>query len=166
MKTQGGNNNAYCQDNVISWLNWAPDTHAQDFEQTVRHLITLRKLHPGLRPERFTIAEAATAEQDQMLWFSLRGDEMTLDDWNNPERRTLQRLTRTRIEGGGLESMLLVINGTETVKNITLPKPDAISEFELLWDSALELPPKRQQRMPAGSRLRMVETSMQLFLAH
>ena len=166
MKTQGGNNNAYCQDNVISWLNWAPDSHAQDFEQTVRHLIALRKLHPGLRPVRFTIAEGATAEQDQMLWFSLRGDEMTLDDWNNPERRTLQRLTRTRVEGGGLESMLLVINGTETVKNITLPKPDGVKEFELLWDSALELPPKRQQRLPAGNRLRMVETSMQLFLAH
>jgi glycogen operon protein len=166
MKTQGGNNNAYCQDNVISWLNWAPDSHAQDFEQTVRHLIALRKLHPGLRPVRFTIAEEATVEQDQMLWFSLRGDEMTLDDWNNPERRTLQRLTRTRLEGGELESMLLVINGTETVKNITLPRPAGVSEFELLWDSALELPPKRQLRLPAGARLRMAETSMQLFLAH
>jgi hypothetical protein len=50
------------------------------------------------------------------------------------------------------------------VKNVTLPKVKGIKEYELLWDSALELPPKRSIVLQAGSKLRMVETSIQLFL--
>ncbi len=99
-----------------------------------------------------------------MLWFSVRGDEMTIDDWHNPERRTLQRLAYHLMNDGSKQGVLLVINGAELVKNVTLPKTKGVKEYELLWDSALELPPKRSIVMNAGSKLRMVETSMQLFL--
>ena len=164
LKTQGGNNNAYCQDNVITWQNWTPDSHQLDFEKTVSHLISLRKRYPALRPRTFTTINEPTPEQDQMLWFSVRGDEMTIDDWHNPERRTLQRLAYHLMNDGSKKGILLVINGTEIVKNVTLPKAKNVKEYELLWDSALELPPKRSIVMTAGSKLRMVETSMQLFL--
>jgi glycogen debranching enzyme len=164
LKTQGGNNNAYCQDNVISWLSWADDSHALDFEATVRHLIALRKSLPALRPEKFTVAEAAQPGVDQMQWFNLQGEPMSVDDWNNPERRTLQRLTRHLLPDLQVQTLLLVINGTEQVKNVRLARPEAVREFKLLWDSALELPPKRELLVPAGSQVRMVETSMQLFI--
>ncbi len=164
LKTQGGNNNAYCQDNVITWQNWTPDSHQLDFEKTVSHLISLRKKFPALRPRTFTTINEPTPEQDQMLWFSVRGDEMTVDDWHNPERRTLQRLAYHLMNDGSKQGILLVINGTEIVKNVTLPKTKNVKEYELLWDSALELPPKRSIVLSAGSKLRMVETSMQLFL--
>lgn len=164
LKTQGGNNNAYCQDNVITWQNWTPDSHQLDFEKTVSHLIALRKKYPALRPRTFTTINEPTPEQDQMLWFSVRGDEMTIEDWHNPERRTLQRLAYHLMNDGSKQGVLLVINGTEIVKNVTLPKAKNVKEYELLWDSALELPPKRSIVMAAGSKLRMVETSMQLFL--
>jgi hypothetical protein len=65
---------------------------------------------------------------------------------------------------GSKQGIHLVINGTEAIKNVTLPKPKGVKEFELLWDSALELPPKRSIVLPTGSKLRMVETSMQLFI--
>jgi hypothetical protein len=65
---------------------------------------------------------------------------------------------------GSKEGIHLVVNGTEAVKNVTLPKVKGIKEYELLWDSALELPPKRSIVLQAGSKLRMVETSIQLFL--
>jgi hypothetical protein len=58
----------------------------------------------------------------------------------------------------------LIINGTEAIKNVTLPKTKGVKEYELLWDSALELPPKRSIVLQAGAKLRMVETSMQLFI--
>jgi len=164
LKTQGGNNNAYCQDNSITWQHWDPTSHQLDFEQTVSHLISLRKQYPALRPRNFTKIDQPTAEHDQMLWFSVRGDEMTIDDWHNSERRTLQRLAYHLMDDGSKQGIHLVINGTEAVKNVTLPKVKDIGEYELLWDSAQELPPKRSIILKAGATLRMVETSMQLFI--
>ena len=164
LKTQGGNNNAYCQDNVITWQNWEPNPHQLDFEHTVSHLIAIRKELPALRPRTFTHSSEPTPEADQMLWFNGKGDEMSIDDWHNPERRTLQRLTYHLMNDGSKQGVLLVINGSERVKNVTLPIRDGIKNLELLWDSALELPPKRTIILNAGAKLRMVETSMQLFL--
>lgn len=164
LKTQSGNNNAYCQDNVITWQNWDPNNHQLDFEQTVSHLISLRKQYPALRPNSFTKVDEPTQEHDQMLWFSIRGDEMTIEDWHNSERRTLQRLAYHLMEDGTKQGIHLVINGTEAVKNVTLPQLKGVTEYELLWDSSLELPPKRSVVLEAGTNLRMVETSMQLFI--
>jgi len=164
LKTQGGNNNAYCQDNAISWQHWDPTSHQLDFEQTVSHLISLRKQYPALRPRNFTKIDQPTAEHDQMLWFSVRGDEMTIDDWHNSERRTLQRLAYHLMDDGSKQGIHLVINGTEAVKNVTLPEVNNIREYELLWDSAQELPPKGSLILQPGAMLRMVETSMQLFI--
>jgi glycogen operon protein len=164
LKTQGGNNNAYCQDNVITWQNWDPNSHQLDFERTVSHLISLRKQYPSLRPRAFTKIEEATYEHDQMLWFSHRGDEMTIDDWHNTESRTLQRLAYHLMNDGSKQGVHLVINGTEAVKNVTLPKLSDVKEYELLWDSSQELPPKSSTVLAAGANLRMIETSMQLFI--
>jgi len=164
LKTQGGNNNAYCQDNVITWQNWDPNSHQLDFEQTVSRLIALRKRYPALRPRNFTKIDQPTPEHDQMLWFSVRGDEMTIDDWHNSERRTLQRLAYHLMDDGLKQGIHLVINGTEAVKNVTLPEVKDIGEYELLWDSAQELPPKGSLILQPGAMLRMVETSMQLFI--
>ena len=164
LKTQGGNNNAYCQDNVITWQNWDPNSHQQDFENTVSHLIATRKSLPALRPRTFTHTAEPTPEADQMLWFNGKGDEMSLEDWHNPERRTLQRLTFHLMNDGSKQGVLLVVNGSERVKNVTLAMRDGIQSLELLWDSALELPPKRALVLNPGAKLRMVETSMQLFL--
>lgn len=163
LKTQGGNNNAYCQDNVITWQNWDQDPHRLDFQKTVSHLIKLRHEIPALRSRVFTKLEEPTKDYDQMLWFSVRGDEMTIEDWHNPERRTIQRLTYHLMNDGAKQGVLLVVNGTEAIKNVALPKPKDAAGFELLWDSALELPPKRDLVLSPGARLRMVETSMQLF---
>lgn len=89
---------------------------------------------------------------------------MTIDDWHNSERRSLQRLAYHLMNDGSWQGVHLVINGTEVVNNVTLPRVKDIKEYELLWDSAQELPPKRSIIMQAGAKLRMVETSMQLFI--
>jgi glycogen debranching enzyme len=164
LKSQGGNNNAYCQDNVITWQSWSPDAFQQDFEKTTAHLIELRKKYPALRPRTFTQLEEPTPFIDQMLWYSVSGSEMSIEDWHNPERRTIQRLAFHLMNDGSKQGILLVVNGTEAVKEIKLPRPEGVKGFELLWDSAQETPPQRVAKFPAGSALRMVETSMQLFL--
>ena len=76
-RTQHGNNNAYCQDNEIAWLDWsAPDTDLQNF---TRQLVTFRKQHPVFRRRRFL----AGAEASELRWFTPGGTEMTGADWSD-----------------------------------------------------------------------------------
>ena len=164
LKTQSGNNNAYCQDNIITWQHWDEDAEKDAFFATVSHLIGLRKSHPVLRPESFTHEAEPEVGKDQVLWFKGTGAPMSVDeDWHNPERRTMQRLSLRKSEVG-LEAMLLVINGREAIKDVVLPEHEQISSFDLLWDSALETPSETKSFSP-GEILRSAPTSMQLLVA-
>jgi isoamylase len=74
-RTQQGNNNAYCQDNEITWLDWSqPDAGLRDFTKL---LIALRRTHPVFRRRRFL----AGAEAAELRWFTPTGTEMTGADW-------------------------------------------------------------------------------------
>jgi len=77
-RTQQGNNNAYCQDNEITWFDWAhQDAGLLEF---TRWLIALRKAHPVFRRNRFL----AGAEATELRWFTPAGTEMTGADWSDP----------------------------------------------------------------------------------
>ena len=76
-RTQQGNNNAYCQDNEIAWVDWAqPDTALQDF---TRRLVALRKAHPVFRRRRYL----SGTEASELRWFTPAGTEMTAADWSD-----------------------------------------------------------------------------------
>ena len=76
-RTQQGNNNAYCQDNEISWVDWSqPDTELQDFTS---RLVAFRERHPVFRRRRFL----AGAEAAELRWFTPGGTEMTDGDWSD-----------------------------------------------------------------------------------
>jgi isoamylase len=76
-RTQRGNNNAYCQDNEIAWLDWSQvDTGLQDF---TRRLVALRRQHPVFRRRRFL----AGAEAAELRWFTPQGAGMTSADWSD-----------------------------------------------------------------------------------
>jgi isoamylase len=76
-RTQHGNNNAYCQDNEISWVDWSqPDTELQAFAS---RLVAFRKQHPVFRRRRFL----AGAEASELRWFTPAGTEMTDGDWSD-----------------------------------------------------------------------------------
>ena len=82
-RTQDGNNNAYCQDNEVSWVDWsATDTGLLGFTQ---HLVALRRSHPVFRRHRFlTGIEAA-----ELGWFTPAGKPMTQADWADGDALTL-----------------------------------------------------------------------------
>ncbi len=76
-RTQQGNNNAYCQDNEISWVDWSsPDSELQDF---TRQLVAFRKQHPVFRRRRFL----AGAEASELRWYTPAGTAMTDVDWSD-----------------------------------------------------------------------------------
>jgi isoamylase len=90
-RTQQGNNNAYCQDNEISWLHWdAADERLQSFAQ---RLIRLRREHPVLRRQRFFQGQLGRGQRRKdIAWFRRDGSEMTDRHWRNQQRMSLGML--------------------------------------------------------------------------
>ena len=82
-RTQGGNNNAYCQDDETTWFDWtSADTELLDF---TKDLIALRRAHPVFRRRHFL----AGAEASQLQWFAPAGTPMDGADWADPDARAI-----------------------------------------------------------------------------
>jgi glycogen operon protein len=88
-RTQQGNNNAYCQDNAISWVDWTPDAAADDLTGVVRSLIGLRAGAPALRAPRFgepgSAEPSAPVAETGLAWFNPDGSPTSGGDWDNAE---------------------------------------------------------------------------------
>ncbi len=88
-RTQQGNNNAYCQDNEISWVDWGRAEQFGDLLEFTRQLIALRRAHPVLRRRRFFQGRPIRGRDvKDIAWFRPAGREMTDQDWNAHHSRT------------------------------------------------------------------------------
>ncbi len=138
-RSQLGNNNAYCQDTEISWVDWELQPWQAELLATTRHLLRLRREHPVLRPAHF--ATGHTTEGDtipDLAWYRADAEEMDSADWHDSRVRVLQMLRSGHAVGDG--DLLLVLNGSLDPQEVTLPQ-GAGADYELLWDSAWECPP-------------------------
>ena len=91
-RTQQGNNNAYCQDNAISWTNWDLDEDQKDLLEFVSKLIHLRLEHPVLHRRRFFSGREQgndSATIPQVEWMDHTGSIMDMDDWSNTHAFTV-----------------------------------------------------------------------------
>jgi glycogen operon protein len=94
--TQKGNNNAYCQDNDITWLNWDLDEEKQDLLEFTKLMIQIRKKHPVLRRRTYFRGGAGV---NGILWLRPDGNEMTDGDWQASHVRTIGML----LDGSAIE---------------------------------------------------------------
>src|SRR5579862_2680543 len=126
-RSQGGNNNAWCQDNEISWLDWdAADSGLGEFARTV---ISLRREHPIFRRSHFLSGVAGDSGLPDVWWFRPDGRRMTQRDWTAPETRTLGVFLngneiRARTQDGEAitdDSFLLLFNAHSEPVDFTLP---------------------------------------------
>ncbi|MFJ9697614.1 glycogen debranching protein GlgX [Kitasatospora sp. NPDC101183] len=130
-RTQGGNNNAYCQDNRTSWLDWSLLDHPEwrELADLTARLVRLRRAHPVLRQRAFFSGRAATpGGQPDLAWFTPRGEEMTEADWFAPTACLGMLLSGTamseRDETGRPpvdDSFLLLLNAGPEAVDFTLP---------------------------------------------
>jgi isoamylase len=130
-RTQQGNNNAYCQDNQISWVNWDLDQHQRDLLQFTRWVFSIRRKNPVLRRRAFFrgIPLAGESEKD-LAWLRPEGGEMTEADWHNRSRSALGMLIhgqatdevdeRGRLISG--DTLLLIVNNGPTDCEFTPPE--------------------------------------------
>jgi len=89
-RTQGGNNNAYCQDNAISWYDWDLDDERKALLAFTRRVISIYHQHPALqRAKFFKGRKIRGTEVRDIMWFNPSGDEMSDEDWQDRSTRTL-----------------------------------------------------------------------------
>jgi len=144
-RTQGGNNNAYCQDNPISWLDWQLDDDRRALFTFTKKLIHLRREHPVLRRSAFFKGRPLRgSDVSDISWLRHDGEHMSDEDWNNSETRSLgvffagNGLYDVDAEGNQLidDDMLLLFNSHGDAIDFSLPFPDDDRPWELLIDTA------------------------------
>ena len=163
-RSQGGNNNAYAQDNEISWVDW--DTVDADFLGFCRRLVALRRAHPVLHRRHFLTGVApAEGVLPDVAWFRPSGEQMEWQDWNESARQVAMwlngDLTQTGPRGEPVRdsTLLVCINAGRDQAKQTLPPAPWGRVWILVLDTAVvkEPPPTRH---PAGGVLQMEPCSI------
>lgn len=163
--SQRGNNNAYCQDNDMTWLNWDRSESQHHLHGVTKQLLRLRRENAALRPRAYGRFGETVADATQMDWFNAAGETMSEEQWNSPEQRTLQYLAASTPENGELNRILLIVHAHETHQTVSLAEHEGVSGYERIWDSALETPPPHTDTFIPGQSVRLAPQSMQLFWA-
>jgi isoamylase len=135
-RTQRGNNNAYCQDNEISWVDWRLRSANYDLLEFVRSLARLRRLHVEFRRETFLKGAASRAGVKDVTWLNVRGTEMTQSEWQDSELRTLGMWFGEHT--GSAEHLLLLVNSAGSEQSFGLPAAPADGPWICLFDTASE----------------------------
>ena len=130
--SQRGNNNAYCQDNEISWLNWHLDAEQQDFLNFVCQLMALRRKFACL--QQLSLLDDSYqlhGDKHQVQWFLPDGSEKQPHDWHEPERNSCICQISNKATG---DSLVCVFNAQPQPLSISLPGKSR----QLLFDTSLD----------------------------
>jgi len=156
--TQQGNNNAYCQDNEVSWLDWPEMPHPL-FAFTCR-LTASRARHPSLRAGNFLhgTSEVLPGIED-VAWFDENALPIADHAWGDPAAQHFM-LRRGVLNGTTADITLAVFNGSDTPRDFSLPNPEL--PWEIILDSAN---PENDVVLPADSKLHASAHSVILLAA-
>jgi glycogen operon protein len=148
-RTQRGNNNAYCQDNELSWIDWeAIDADGDRLLAFVRRLVRLRKAHIAFHRRRFFRgAPSADMPIKDITWFDPDGREMEPADWGKPGSRWLAFLLsgtarQYHVDAGGHpehdDAFFVVLNASDETIEYALPDAGIVAAWNLLFDTAID----------------------------
>ncbi len=170
-RTQKGNNNAYCQDNEISWFNWTLVKRNEELFNFVRGLIALRKSQPTLRRTRFLTGRPFDSRGvPDVNWFNHLGMPF---NWDNPHGGLMcwlpAPLAADDPEGAGRD-LIMLFNGTPESLKFHLPDQIRGLRWSLLIDTSGEaggdiFPKLDGPAAPASRRTDLVYRSMQVYVA-
>ncbi len=166
-RTQEGNNNAYCQDNPVSWVDWDLEPWQEHLAATTRRLLALRREHAVLRQRQFFAGSPRRSDgTTDLTWYAEDGRRMDPGRWNDTGVRTVQMY----LDGGHVEgrSLLVILHG-DGPTTVTLPTEASTAAYELLWNSVDEGPntlpdngTRSQTRLP-GSTVTLDGPTVQLY---
>nr|WSW66700.1 glycogen debranching protein GlgX [Streptomyces sp. NBC_00995] len=147
-RTQGGNNNAYCQDNDIGWVDWSLLEQPQwrGLTELTARVLALRHAHPVLRRRAFFSGRAQAPDGlRDLAWFTRQGAEMTEEDWYAPAATVGLYLSGRDIPGRDArgeqvsdDSFLAVLHAGDRPADFLLPGPPWADAYELVLDTSRE----------------------------
>ncbi|MFD7337915.1 glycogen debranching protein GlgX [Streptomyces violascens] len=147
-RTQGGNNNAYCQDGEVSWVDWSllEKPGPRGLLELATRLVELRHRHPVLRRRAFFSGRAQGADGlRDLAWFTARGEEMTEQDWYAPTATLGLYLSGRDIPGRDArgapvtdDSFLILLHSADRPAGCVLPGPPWAASYELVVDTSEE----------------------------
>ncbi|MEM1350363.1 MAG: hypothetical protein AAGI01_17520 [Myxococcota bacterium] len=137
-RTQGGNNNPWCQDNEISWVDWALLEEHADIARFTRRLLDLRRRHPSLRRDLFLLGFEADPMMDPPGYTRVRwhGREPNAPDWSEDNRFLCYELTESRDD----VALVILINGHDDPVRCMLPELAGDCHWMLALDTAKPSP--------------------------
>ncbi len=158
-RTQQGNNNGYCQDNEISWVDWDLDQRRKDLLEFTRSAISLFKRHPVLRRRHFFQGRKIRgSEVKDLTWFRPDGKEMTEEDWDNPATRCIglrmagDAIDETDEQGNAItdDTLLALLNAYDKEVQFVLPLQNHDRQWTVVLDSREAATEKQLARKGAG----------------
>jgi len=172
-RTQRGNNNAYCQDSELSWVDWDLDEEGRALLEFVRRMVGIRRAHPVFRRHRFFRGRATHgAGLKDIVWLRPDGGEMTDDEWEHAFARSLGAY----VGGATLEErdrrghrlvdnnfLVLLSSHHETIP-FTLPAPRPGTAWQVLVDTAYEQGLAMDGRYPGTAQYPLQGRSLALLM--
>lgn len=162
-RTQRGNNNAYCQDNDISWVNWELDARQRELLEFTRAVLAIRREYPALRACGFYQGKpVASGEPNDVTWLRPDGSNLTDEDWQDSRCGLLGMLIHAMIgtcgeacevpytDGGGRQTIAIYYNAEARGHRVTLPVILGKGRWMRRLNSAAPLPARRAV---AGERI-------------
>jgi glycogen operon protein len=156
-RTQRGNNNAYAQDNELTWMSWDLSEEQKQLQAFTRKLLALRQAHPVLRRRHFFRGQLLQGSQRKdVTWLRPDGKEFRDADWSNPDAHCfgmlLDGMATDEVDDRGHvvsgDTLLLLLNGGETPVRFTLPVLGEMKIWVVMVDTAKhELPVVRRGRV-------------------
>lgn len=174
-RTQNGNNNAYCQDNPLSWLHWEPRSpEDQEFMDFVRAMIALRRRHPAFRRRRFFSGQPVSANGlKDITWLSPVGGEIAPAEWDLPHKRCFgYHINGTHTESHAVDHgadtaateaddrFIVMMNASGQTVDFVLPGPEYGAEWNVLIDTAETEEDESPRPHRSGEALPMTPHSM------
>jgi glycogen operon protein len=173
-RTQGGNNNAYCQDNETSWVDWTLDEDHTALVEFVRQLISLRRRHPNFRRRRFFAGALieGTGIKD-IYWLNPDGSEMSEEEWQHafarylgictPGEGMLERDAHGRLISD--DDVLMLLNAHHEKIPFCVPDIDGIDRWSVVIDTGVADGAGARRDIRTGDRYPLQGRSL-AFLIH
>jgi isoamylase len=166
-RTQHGNNNAYCQDNEISWINW--EQADQQLLQYTKSLLDFCKQHPTFRRRRWFQGLPVTgSEIKDIIWFQPDGIHIPDDGWENNFAKSFGVF----LNGKGIrcvdwdgeritdDHIMLLFNTSENLVEFTLPNVECNEEWHIVIDSSEGFIGEKEEKFAAGNSLTIQSRSI------
>jgi glycogen operon protein len=167
LRTQRGNNNAWCQDNQTSWVDWTLADENRDFLRFVREMIALRKRHPALRRRSFLFGAAGDVQPD-IAWHGLKPEQ---SDFSPASRVLAYTLDGSQTGREPDQDIYVAINGDrETVAPFEVPRSPSARPWRRVVDTSLTPPADIVAEgagpvVPAGATYRLPPLSLAVLIA-